>query len=100
MRMQLSAITRGAVVRASPDATVMDVCKIMEQQNVGCVVIAEGEIVVGIVTDRDIMLRIVLAGKDPVSTPISEGMTRDPVVFSDSMGTTDAHCGSRTLPNT
>jgi len=88
--MYLSDIAQESVVQASPDATVFDVCRLMEQQNVGCVVIVEGEKPVGIVTDRDIMLRIVLSGKDPRSTRISEGMTRDPVVFPRTTGLGEA----------
>jgi len=88
--MQLSEIAQGSVVRAPPDATVFDVCTLMEQQNVGCVVIADGEKPVGIVTDRDIMLRVVLKEKDPRSTPISESMTRNPVVFPDTTGAAEA----------
>jgi signal-transduction protein with cAMP-binding, CBS, and nucleotidyltransferase domain len=37
---------------------------------------------VGIITDRDIVIRAVAAGKDPKSTPVSAIMSADPVTLS------------------
>jgi len=78
------------VVTASPDAKVNEVAELMSDSNVGCVVITNDLCPVGIVTDRDIVTRVVAPGKDPKKTAISEVMTRDPVVVEDGTGLFEA----------
>ena len=56
----------------SPDQPVIESAKIMRDEDVGIVPIAEGDRLVGTVTDRDITTRVVAEGKDPQSTPVSE----------------------------
>jgi CBS domain-containing protein len=55
-----------------PSATVLEVAKRMAQEDVGPIPVVEGERLVGIVTDRDIVLRVVAEGRDPMSTRIGE----------------------------
>jgi CBS domain-containing protein len=50
----------------------------MKQQDVGPVPVVEnGDRLAGIVTDRDIVLRVVAEGGDPQSTTVGEIMSRD-----------------------
>jgi signal-transduction protein with cAMP-binding, CBS, and nucleotidyltransferase domain len=77
---------RRDVVTASPDAKVSEVAELMGDSNVGCVVITNDQCPVGIVTDRDIVTRVVARGRDPKKTEINEVMTRDPVVVEDGTG--------------
>lgn len=59
-----------------PNDTVTDVAKKMNEYHVGSIPVCdENKNVVGIITDRDITLRCVAAGKDAVVTPTSEVMT-------------------------
>lgn len=61
----------------SPDATVLDAAKAMNQHKIGALlVVGEGRLH-GIITERDIMTRIVAAERPPCSTPVSAVMTRD-----------------------
>jgi CBS domain-containing protein len=54
-------------------ATVMEAAQLMEQADVGAVPVVDGDdVLVGIVTDRDIAVRVVAAGKDPRSTTVSD----------------------------
>ncbi len=78
------------VVTASPDAKVIEVAGMMNDSNVGCVVITENQCPVGIVTDRDLVTRVMATGRDPKKTAISEVMTRDPVVVEDGTGLFEA----------
>jgi len=55
--------------------TVLDAAKAMNEQRIGAVVVTDGNRVVGIFTERDILNRIVAAGKDPKTTRIEEVMT-------------------------
>ena len=60
-------------VRAcEPNATVADAAKVMAQGDVGPVPIVEDGRLVGIVTDRDIVVRVVAEGRDPNATTVKE----------------------------
>jgi CBS domain-containing protein len=61
----------------SLNASVVDAAHIMEQEDVGSVPVVDTDnILVGMITDRDITLRVVAAGKDPRSTAAGEVATR------------------------
>jgi CBS domain-containing protein len=55
-----------------PSATVVDAAKKMAHEDVGPIPVVEGDRLVGLVTDRDIVLRVVAEGRDPSSTTIGE----------------------------
>jgi CBS domain-containing protein len=78
--MSLGHICRRDVVTVSPDATVSEVTRIMEDKNLGSVIVTGGDDRFGIVTDRDIALRVVNRCLDPVRTPIEDVMTQDLVL--------------------
>ena len=66
-----------------PEDTASQAATLMKQNDCGSIpVVANGGTLVGIVTDRDIVLRVVAAGKEPRSTPVSAVMTADPVTVS------------------
>jgi CBS domain-containing protein len=58
-------------------ATVADAARVMAQEDVGPVPVVEGDRVVGIVTDRDIVVRVVAEGRDPNSTTVGEIASSD-----------------------
>jgi CBS domain-containing protein len=59
-------------------ASVLDAARLMEEEDVGSIPVVEnGGILVGMVTDRDIVLRVVAAGKDPGTTTVETVATRD-----------------------
>jgi len=71
-------IHRAALVRASPDDTVRTAAKAMAEQVCGSVLVMEGERLVGIFTERDLLTRVVAAARDADQTKLREVMTRDP----------------------
>lgn len=64
-----------------PDATLGEAATLMKQEDCGSIPIVEDGRLVGIVTDRDIVIRAIAAGKDPRSTRVSEVMSADPVTI-------------------
>ena len=50
--------------RVAPDAPVREAARIMRDDDVGIVPVVEGERLVGLVTDRDIAIRVVAEGRD------------------------------------
>lgn len=59
----------------------VNVAKMMKEKDVGPIpVVTKTEMeLVGIVTDRDIVLRVLAEGKDPNETKVSEFMTKEPL---------------------
>jgi len=55
--------------------TVLDAAKKMNAGRIGSLVVTEGDNVVGIFTERDILTRVVASGRDPEKTPVGEVMT-------------------------
>jgi CBS domain-containing protein len=72
---QVLAVKGPDVIVTGPEATVLDVCKLMAEANVGSVIIREEGKVLGIFTERDLLRRVVAAGKDPSVVPVREAMS-------------------------
>jgi CBS domain-containing protein len=60
---------------ASPDDTVAEVAKIMAKADTGILPVGEDDKLVGMITDRDIAVRIAAEGKDPAKVKVREAMT-------------------------
>ncbi len=89
--MSLGHICRTDVITVGPGTTVSEVTRIMEDKNVGSVIVSGSGGEFGIVTDRDIALRVVNRCLDPVRTPVEEIMTRDIVLtLREDMGLLEA----------
>lgn len=66
----------------SGDTTLVDAARIMRDDDVGSVVVTDGDKVVGLVTDRDLVVRGIAEEKDPRSTKVSEACSEDLVTVS------------------
>lgn len=69
-------------VCATPDDSAEDVARLMKENDIGPVPIVEGAAskkLVGIVTDRDLALKVVAEGRDPSTTRVRDVMTQDVV---------------------
>lgn len=62
-----------------PDASVVEAGRLMASEDVGSLPIVDGDRLVGVVTDRDIAVRVVAEGRDPNTTTVGEIASRDPV---------------------
>lgn len=60
-------------------ATAFDAVQKMVEARIGSVLVVDGDALVGIFTERDVLVRIVGAHRDPEKTPISHVMTHNPV---------------------
>jgi len=69
------AILSRSVVTVSRSATVLDAIHAMAGAKVGSVVVADDGILEGIFSERDVMLRMVVEGRDPRTTLVEEVMT-------------------------
>jgi len=73
--MSLKWYVRRRLVAMSPSATVLEAARAIESNNIGAVVVQEKGHVVGIVTDRDLAVRVLGRGLEVNTTPLAEVMT-------------------------
>jgi CBS domain-containing protein len=73
-----------------PGATLGEAATLMRQEDCGSIPIVQDGRLIGIVTDRDIVVRAIAAGKDPRTTKVSEIMSADPVTVSPDDQVSDA----------
>ena len=66
-------------LRMGPTQTVAEAVRLMRHEKVGCLLVCEGEKLVGILTERDLMRRVLATGK-PLTSAVAECMTPYPVV--------------------
>jgi CBS domain-containing protein len=80
--MSLENFCRKPVVKILPEMNVAEACRIMEENNIGCLVVENDGKLCGIITDRDIALKVAGALRDPQKTTVKEIMTTDPIRIS------------------
>jgi CBS domain-containing protein len=73
------------IVWAGPEMTAHEAARVMAERDIGAVLVLDEERLVGIFTERDLMVRVVGAGRDPAATPLAEVMTPDPVCIDADM---------------
>jgi CBS domain-containing protein len=73
--MQISQIMSANVQLANPDQSIREIAQIMADCDCGALPVGDNDRLVGIVTDRDIAVRAVAAGKSP-DTAVREVMSR------------------------
>lgn len=82
MGTSIKEVMTSDVRACEPNATVADAAKVMAQEDVGPIPIVEGGRLVGIVTDRDIVVRVVAEGRDPNATTVKEIASTELVTVS------------------
>jgi CBS domain-containing protein len=74
--MQIKDIMSRDIILASPRQTLSEVAQIMAERDIGFLPVGDHDRIVGMVTDRDIVVRGLAAGKSP-NAKIGEVMTED-----------------------
>ena len=64
-----------------PTTSVVDVARLMRDQDAGSIPIVDGDRLVGTITDRDIAIRVVAEGRDAQKTSVDEVASRDLVTI-------------------
>ncbi len=64
-------------VCVSEGDTIREAARIMAREDTGVVPVVDGKRVVGMITDRDIVVRLVAEGKDPANAQVNEAMTKN-----------------------
>ncbi|RUM46998.1 MAG: CBS domain-containing protein [Hyperthermus sp.] len=82
--IKVSDVMTTDLVTARPDEAVRDAARKMAEAGVGSVlVVDEKGVLLGIITERDIVVRVVARGLDASKTLVGEVMTRNPITIYD-----------------
>ncbi len=88
MKTPISALLakKGTIVHCVPStATAQEAVAVMNERRIGCVVVREAGRIAGVFTERDVLTRVVAAGLDPVTTPVSAVMSAQPLIVDPSL---------------
>lgn len=75
--MTILELARPNVVAVTPDAGATRIASLMEERDVGSVIVVEDDRPVGLVTDRDLTIEVVSQGSDPGDVTAADVMTED-----------------------
>jgi CBS domain-containing protein len=87
--MRVIDVARGPLIVVPPDAPLHHAAQLMDLHSVGAVVVTEDGRPVGIVTERDLVVRA-LARRLAADAPVETVMTRGPVTVDATAGAADA----------
>lgn len=59
----------------TPDTAVFDALKLMAEKNIGALLVLEGDVLVGLLSERDYARKVILKGKSSKDTPVKEIMS-------------------------
>ena len=85
----LKDIVSPDLVTVEPHATLMDVARLMESRNVGCVLVLSNGKPRGLITDRDIVVRCLAANLDANDTTVENVLTESLATCSENDGIFD-----------
>ena len=75
--MSLAVFKIPEVVSLPPTSTVLDAAQKMAEHHIGSIVVMEGETLVGIFTERDLLNRVISKGLHPKDIALSEAMSKN-----------------------
>ncbi len=70
------------VVTVEPNVNVRRAVRAMNDFEIGCLIVVEAGRVVGILTERDVLKRVVDEGRNPDKTPVKEVMSKPPITIN------------------
>ncbi len=90
MLLKVEDVMVESVITVDVDATVMKAVKIMNENEIGCLVVTRRGRAVGIITERDLLKRVIGRSKSPRKTKVKEIMTKPLIAGQPDMDLEDA----------
>jgi CBS domain-containing protein len=80
--MSIKSIMNIALHTVSPETSVKDAAIIMSELSVGAIIVGDAENILGIISERDLMNRVLAAGLHPEETPVNDVMTKNVITIN------------------
>jgi len=101
--MKVKDIMTKNVACVNPSTTIVETAQLMQKHNVGSIPVCDNNSVVGIITDRDIVVRNITRGKNSQETSVRDVMTSGVLTVTPEMDVNDvtkmmAHSQIRRVP--
>ncbi|MBI6742571.1 MULTISPECIES: CBS domain-containing protein [Pseudomonas] len=93
--LKLKDLQNQQVHTIGPDQMVLEALKLMAEKNIGALPVVEGNVVVGVISERDYARKVVLKGRSSVGTPVRDIMSSK-VITVDSQRSVEACMGIMT----
>jgi CBS domain-containing protein len=77
--MALQKFCQRPIITVLPETTILEACRLLEGHKIGCLLVEMQGKLCGILTDRDIALKVTGGGRDPQQTTVWEVMTPNPI---------------------
>lgn len=78
LRDRLHELQARRLFSVQSDAPTLEAIELMKVNNIGSMLVLDGETMSGIFTEMDVMRRVLAEGLDPRATPVAKVMTRNP----------------------
>lgn len=90
MAVRLRKVMTPDPISLPATASAMEAARAMRDADIGNVVVVDEQRIFGIVTDRDLVLRVIAEGRDPATTPLREICSRQLTALSPQNSVDDA----------
>jgi CBS domain-containing protein len=84
------------VMTVGPEASVLDAATLMNDHKIGSLVVLDAGHVVGMFTERDVLVRVVAERRDPAATGVADVMTREVVCCTPETPLDEVHLAMKT----
>jgi CBS domain-containing protein len=88
--MGIGSLCRREIICVNPGTSVREAARLMGEKNIGSTIVVREGKPIGILTDRDILLRVMNNGLDPEKTSVDEVMTQQIVTLREDIGLFEA----------
>lgn len=75
---------RAELLKCTPDCSVLDAAKLMTEQSIGALCVFDDDLLVGLISERDVMTKAVVPGVAPAETKVRDVM-KAPVTVQETM---------------
>ena len=79
--MQINEIMNKELYLIDSNATIMDACKRLYRKKIGSLIVVDKGVLIGIITERDIISRVVILDKDPKVTKVEDIMSKEVITI-------------------
>ncbi|WP_291583342.1 CBS domain-containing protein [Clostridium sp. UBA6640] len=88
--MKINDVMTKEIVKVNSNEPINKAAKMMKEHDIGAVPVYDNDKVIGIITDRDIVVRAIADEKNSQNTTIREVMTSNPVCLNSDEAVTEA----------